>query len=403
MATIIVNSTPMYSTKDEITYTYNQSSTYVDDQDSCWAMHAQIDDEDDIMALQARGSSRTKDGVQATPFDTDSYPIGIDSFASICMTPYKEDFVEGTLTPMKHQRTITPFGKGAPISVSMRGTIRWSIEDNDGTQHELDIPNSMYVPDGNMRLLSPQHWAAASTERTPTSADRDKFSSQQFWNRNILRWGEEGEYTRTVYNNKRSNVPIIYSSPSSQHYSAYQATVRKTIQQHYCTKFMCNEATMVSDDDGSQASLRTTSNESITPIQQRDQTHIEQINDAFTQLPSDIPTIIPRDLPTVITDDEELVTGADDASELMRWHYRLGHLSFKKMHTLAMKGLIPKKLSKVRPPKCACCIYGNMNRRPWRTKGQKQRAIRTASKPGECVSVDQMESTAVGFVGQLKG
>ena len=39
MATILVNSTPMYSTKDEITYTYNQASTYVDDQDSCWAMH----------------------------------------------------------------------------------------------------------------------------------------------------------------------------------------------------------------------------------------------------------------------------------------------------------------------------------------------------------------------------
>ena len=321
------------------------------------------------------------------------------------MTPYKEDFVEGTLTPMKHQKTITPFGKGAPISVSMRGTIRWNIEDNEGTQHELDIPNSMYVPDGNMRLLSPQHWAAASTQTAPSSAKRDHYSSQQFWNRNILRWGEEGRYIRTIYNSKRSNVPIIYSSPSSQHYTAYQATVRQTIKHRYCTNFTCNEATMISDDEESQASSRTTSDDSILPTQQGEPpSTLEQINDTFTTPPpSDITMTVPRDLPTVIADDQELVTGIDDTSELMRWHYRLGHLSFNKMNILATKGLIPKKLGKVRPPKCACCIYGNMNRRPWRTKGGKQKSIRIASQPGECVSVDQMESTAVGFIGQLKG
>jgi len=42
---------------------------------------------------------------------------------------------------------------------------------------------------------------------------------------------------------------------------------------------------------------------------------------------------------------------ADDQAELMRWHYRLGHLTFAKLKQLALNGEIPKKLVKIKPPK----------------------------------------------------
>jgi hypothetical protein len=89
----------------------------------------------------------------------------------------------------------------------------------------------------------------------------------------------------------------------------------------------------------------------------------------------------------------------------MRWHYRLGHLTFPKLKQLALKqGKIPKKLAKVLPPKCAGCLFGVMTKLPWQGKETKaNHKVFVAIKPGECILVDQMTSTEVGFFAQLKG
>ena len=44
-----------------------------------------------------------------------------------------------------------------------------------------------------------------------------------------------------------------------------------------------------------------------------------------------------------------------------------------------------------------------MHRRPWRTKKKNKRKIGQANKPGQCVSVDQLQSTLPGFMAQIKG
>ncbi len=65
---------------------------------------------------------------------------------------------------------------------------------------------------------------------------------------------------------------------------------------------------------------------------------------------------------------------------------------------------MPKKLSKLKPPKCTGCIFGAMTKLPWRGKeSASSHKIFVATKPGEIVSVNQMESTEVGFFAQLKG
>jgi hypothetical protein len=49
-------------------------------------------------------------------------------------------------------------------------------------------------------------------------------------------------------------------------------------------------------------------------------------------------------------------------------------------------------------------MYGAMTKRPWRTKGiQNKNKIRVATSPGDCISVDQLESPTPGFIAQLKG
>ena len=106
-------------------------------------------------------------------------------------------------------------------------------------------------------------------------------------------------------------------------------------------------------------------------------------------------------LHTIPDDREPTTISAQD--ELMRWHYRLNHLSFKHMFQLAKQGLLPKKILKANIPICPACQYGKMHRKPWRTKGNHLMASRAATKPGQIVSVDQLESPTPGFIAQLKG
>jgi hypothetical protein len=103
-------------------------------------------------------------------------------------------------------------------------------------------------------------------------------------------------------------------------------------------------------------------------------------------------------------EDNSSLAAADDQAELMRWHYRLGHASFSALKQMAKIGKIPKKLAKVDPSKCAGCLFGAMTKIPWRGKESKaSHEVFVATKPGECISVDQMESTQVGFHAQMTG
>ena len=47
-------------------------------------------------------------------------------------------------------------------------------------------------------------------------------------------------------------------------------------------------------------------------------------------------------MPPLEADEEFYLAAADDQAELMRWHYRLGHLSFPKLKLLATNDKIPR-------------------------------------------------------------
>ncbi len=69
-------------------------------------------------------------------------------------------------------------------------------------------------------------------------------------------------------------------------------------------------------------------------------------------------------LPPIAVDEDVTLDAADDQAELMQWHHHLGHLSFQKLKQLALNGKIPKKLPKLKPPKCAGCLFGTMTKIP---------------------------------------
>ena len=98
-----------------------------------------------------------------------------------------------------------------------------------------------------------------------------------------------------------------------------------------------------------------------------------------------------------------MLSASDDQAELLRWHHRLGHISFSMLKSLAKNGEIPRRLANVKEPKCAGCLFGKMTKVPWRTRSKANSKVHEATYPGECVSVDQMQSTQAGFYAQLKG
>ncbi len=102
-------------------------------------------------------------------------------------------------------------------------------------------------------------------------------------------------------------------------------------------------------------------------------------------------------------DEHVYLAPFDDKAKLMRWHYLLGHLAFSKLKQLALNGRIPQQLAKVKPPACTGCLFGAMTKvLPWKRRETSSKVF-VATKAGQCVSANQMISTQVGFIAQLKG
>jgi hypothetical protein len=95
----------------------------------------------------------------------------------------------------------------------------------------------------------------------------------------------------------------------------------------------------------------------------------------------------------------------DPSALMLRWHQWLSHVSLKRIQLMAKNGQLPKSLATCRIPLCQACKYGKASRRNWRTKPSEKdgESLFSVTRPGQCVSVDQLESATLGFFGQLKG
>jgi hypothetical protein len=96
------------------------------------------------------------------PFDSNSIPVRVDNCCSYSISPHLGDFV-GPLTPSDLQVN-GMFGKA---SIIQKGTICWTIQDDEGVSRDIFLPGSLYIPESPTCLLSPQHWAQTAREHKP--------------------------------------------------------------------------------------------------------------------------------------------------------------------------------------------------------------------------------------------
>ena len=334
-------------------------------------------------------------------YDTDSFQIGIDNHASYCMTTSKSDFI-ATPTPID----LSVKGISGGLRSAYKGTVLWPITDDEGKRHDLKIPNTYLVEGLPIRLLSPQHLAQVmkSNERTKLGTycvtTRDRV---------ILTWNDR-RHQRTVSLNG-SNVAVIRSAPDFKTYMAFHSTVIKSLPDP-----IAFPAHLIPPDDDEESVAQDQDvDRSINPGLQRNTTPSPSQTEEPPTTPMTPVTVGQQDptntaidfstgattsVPVVEDDDVDLPRPQE---ELLCWHYRLGHKPFAQLQQMAKAGDLPKRLATIRPPECAACRFGKATKVPWRTRGEKNRSLRTATRPGECVSVDQLESTTPGLVAQLKG
>jgi hypothetical protein len=340
-------------------------------------------------------TASTKHPCTRTHFDTDSYIIRVDNCATRSISSHIDDFIDAPIPLNKKVK-----GLNSTVDGAMIGTIKWRIEDDDGKPHEIILPQSLYIRSATSRLLSPQHWAQVAKDNSPSP---NGTWCATFADRVVLYWNQQ-TYKRTLLLDPNgTNVATIRSAPG---YNAYSVFCNQNHPQDD-DDTMCYDVNMVSDveSDIEVDSINDDSNENYIRTNPLTTDYsLSQLRTAQQQTPNGTVPINDM-LTTHVVYDEEDRQPHRHSAEFLQWHHRLGHISPKKIRLLAKQGVLPRHLSHCPIPICSSCMYGKMTRRPWRTKGHDN-ADETKTKPlrpGECVSVDQLESTTPGLIAQLKG
>jgi hypothetical protein len=294
----------------------------------------------------------------------------------------------------------------------MVGTVKWRVKDDNGKIHNIILPNTYYSPSVETRLLSPQHWAQVRGRK------RDTYCIT-YYDAIIMRWNRDKyQITAPLDDRKHRNDGVMRSISGIRNYLtscqafeemnetlAFPATINMDKE---------TEPAVVSDDETSipgQASDETNVQEQVIVNQEPPPSNQIEKQDDEGQMREEPKEIIFEDDSKV---DEEEPVYADDKQEYMHWHYKLNHPSYTVMSRMAKQHMLPRRIAKIsrrldkqdtKPPMCNDCCGAKATRRPWRTSAGKGNAshIKPATSPGDVVSVDQLESSIPGFIGQMTG
>eukprot|EP00978_Attheya_sp_CCMP212_P037948 scaffold183254_cov63-Attheya_sp.AAC.2 len=330
-------------------------------------------------------------------FDSDSFLIGVDHHTSKTMTNRTEHFIS-PITPI-HNQIVKGIGEARVVG---EGTLCWHIEDDDGISHAVTIKNALYVPDLPICLLCPQQWSQQANDNYPSPRGTYHAGFDDVLE---LYW-DQRKFKRTIPWDNRTNTCRFRSSSGAKRYMAYAAAMDYSedveAHEHVCFDAIPQRAarytlppdflqsnTIPASEEEEKETDKSTSSSPALIIDDDDE---EMINAADKYDRVDPP--------------DEHLSGLTPEAEFMRWHQRLGHISFKKIRLLALLGILPKKILSSRAPKCASCIFAAQVKRPWRTRvpaNSIPTKIYKATRPGQVVSVDQLESPTPGFIAQLKG
>ena len=312
----------------------------------------------------------------------------LDDGASACITNDKSDFIE---PPKRADRKVK--GIKGHAQATHKGTIKWYLEDDQGLVHVMIVRGAYLIPDAPTRIMSPQHLVQQADDHYPIGEGTGALTTSK----NITLFWAQWRFTKTVPLDTKTNVGLSTTASGARSFRAFCATIQtpETMQTNIFTTHVIPDE----DDESFQPK---------DPIEQVDSDTEERADtpkkpdDPVTQGQTQTTVVDLAPITHVIPEDDE-PNSMDPHDELLRWPYRLGHLSFERIRQLARTGQLPRRLLTCKKPFCTACQYGKLTKRPWRVKGDDKQSTKVATRPGQIVSVDQLESNTPGFIAQLKG
>ena len=235
--------------------------------------------------------------------------------------------------------------------VTHRVTISWNIEDDQGRKHTIILPNSYYAPTGE-RLLSPQHWAQMTKDDYPiqhgTCCITTGSCIQLMWN--------QRKHIKTIPLDPKSNIGIMRTTPGYTKFNAFCSDISE------CDDEIALTSHLILDDEG-QICNNGIHDLDHTPVciptadtpswQGQQRLHVIPNDEAVTQ--REETTMIQNELEHKSQREEFIVldginsipetaepVNISDQGLLLRWHVRLGNISFKRLKILALQGFFPR-------------------------------------------------------------
>jgi len=231
--------------------------------------------------------------------DTDSYLIAIDNCCSYSMSNSRDDFV-GQLTPC----VVNIKGIGGDNCIRESGLVKWTIADDEGKPYDILIPGTYYNPKSPYRLWSPQHWAQTSDNPTGVTCLTTHDS--------MVLTDKAQAFKRTITLDRNTNCGFVRSVHGNRNYRAFMTLFPLSqeptcFMQHYglASTSTNTRATDEANGTDNEASFSTNLPAGISPFDPQDKNY-EESQETLEQEQHDEMT--------------------KDCDEMLRIHYKLGHL-----------------------------------------------------------------------------
>ena len=240
----------------------------------------------------------------------------LDDGASACITNDKLDFIE----PPKRADHKAKGIKGHAHTTHM-GTIKWYLEDDQGLVHVMIIRGAYLIPDAPTRILSPQHLDQQADDHYPKEEGTGALTTSK----NVTLFWVQRSFLKTGPLDTKTNVGLTTTASGARSFRAFCATIQtpETMQPNIFT-------THVIPDEHDE------SFQPKDPIEQVDSDTEEWVDtsekpdEPATQGQTQTTVVDLAPITHVIPEDDE-PNSLDPHDELLRWHYRLGHLSFDRI------------------------------------------------------------------------
>jgi hypothetical protein len=296
------------------------------------------------------------------------FKVILDTGASLAITPFRDDFVD--YRPADSIRSIETVN--GPTAVVGVGIVRWVLVQEDGSEKEL-LVHCHHVPSSSVRLLSPQAYCAYHG----FDRGQDQFggNSAYFW---MNTSNNTGRFSCPI--EPRSNLPMALAKRA-------------------CRGGLCPPGAKA----GSEAVWR--------------QVYINQESPSASSCESCGNCPGSAHL-TVAAETNQNLTPSQRA--LLIWHWRLGHIGFDHLKRLFVRKDNKDKHGRclvsnqpgihvTPPPMCAACEIARAKLKGagvthTKVRPNKHQLLKKGHlRPGQCISVDQYESSVRGRLPHTKG